>query len=161
MVFWSIFVLLGVIIPTTSHFILSYVSTHCVYDVVWSYSRPDTGKVGTPTCKRTPHCKDDKHGGGYGGMVSHKCGKTRRLNASTRHAIVEELARFGAAVHTCSRNEAELKECLQQWRALNLKVTGSVCDVSSPVERDKLMETASSIFHGKLHVLVRLSAVKC
>ncbi|RWW05665.1 hypothetical protein GW17_00031045 [Ensete ventricosum] len=29
----------------------------------WSYSRPDTGKVGTPTCKRTPHCKDNKHGG--------------------------------------------------------------------------------------------------
>ncbi|RWV78876.1 hypothetical protein GW17_00060079 [Ensete ventricosum] len=28
-----------------------------------------------PTCKRTPHCKDGKHGGGYGGMVSHKCGK--------------------------------------------------------------------------------------
>ncbi|RZS01611.1 hypothetical protein BHM03_00031498 [Ensete ventricosum] len=23
-----------------------------------------------PTCKRTPHCKDDKHGGGYDGMVS-------------------------------------------------------------------------------------------
>ncbi|RWW83482.1 hypothetical protein BHE74_00008011 [Ensete ventricosum] len=29
----------------------------------WSYSRPDTSKVGTPTCKRTPHCKDSKHGG--------------------------------------------------------------------------------------------------
>ncbi|RZS19222.1 hypothetical protein BHM03_00051591, partial [Ensete ventricosum] len=28
-----------------------------------------------PTCKRTPHCKDDKHGGGYGDMVSHKYGK--------------------------------------------------------------------------------------
>ncbi|RRT83155.1 hypothetical protein B296_00017024 [Ensete ventricosum] len=23
-----------------------------------------------PTCKRTPHCKDDKHGGGYDGMES-------------------------------------------------------------------------------------------
>ncbi|RWW24957.1 hypothetical protein GW17_00010723 [Ensete ventricosum] len=22
-----------------------------------------------PTCKRTPHCKDDKHGGGHDGMV--------------------------------------------------------------------------------------------
>ncbi|RWW25557.1 hypothetical protein GW17_00010096 [Ensete ventricosum] len=29
----------------------------------WSYSRPDAGKVGTPACKRTPHCKDSKHGG--------------------------------------------------------------------------------------------------
>ncbi|RWW69368.1 hypothetical protein BHE74_00023048, partial [Ensete ventricosum] len=28
-----------------------------------------------PTCKRTPHCKDGKHDGGYDGMVSHKCGK--------------------------------------------------------------------------------------
>ena len=76
-----------------------------------------------------------------------------------RHAIVEELARFGAAVHTCSRNEAELNECLQQWRALNLKITGSVCDVSSDVEREKLMQTVNSVFHGKLHILVRLSAV--
>ncbi|XP_074555629.1 tropinone reductase homolog At5g06060-like [Curcuma longa] len=33
-------------------------------------------------------------------------------------AIVEELARFGAAVHTCARNEAELKESLQKWRLL-------------------------------------------
>lgn len=76
-----------------------------------------------------------------------------------RRAIVEELARFGSAVHTCSRNEAELNECLQQWRALNLKITGSVCDVSSDVEREKLMQTVNSVFHGKLHILVRLSAV--
>ncbi|XP_065025020.1 noroxomaritidine/norcraugsodine reductase isoform X4 [Musa acuminata AAA Group] len=70
------------------------------------------------------------------------------------HAIVEELARFGAAVHTCSRNEAELSRCLQRWEAMNLKVTGSVCDVSSPVEREKLMEDVKSIFHGKLNILV-------
>ena len=70
-----------------------------------------------------------------------------------RHAILEELARFGAAVHTCSRNEAELSRCLQQWRASNLKVTGSACDVSSPVEREKLMENVKSIFHGKLNIL--------
>ncbi|RZS17723.1 hypothetical protein BHM03_00049910 [Ensete ventricosum] len=66
---------------------------------------------------------------------------------------VEELARFGAAVHTCSRNEAELSRCLQRWEAMNLKVTGSVCDVSSPVEREKLMENLKSIFHGKLNIL--------
>nr|XP_009416161.1 PREDICTED: tropinone reductase homolog At5g06060-like isoform X1 [Musa acuminata subsp. malaccensis] len=84
-------------------------------------------------------------------------GTTALVTGGTKgigHAIVEELARFGAAVHTCSRNEAELNECLQQWRALNLKITGSVCDVSSDVEREKLMQTANSVFHGKLHILV-------
>ncbi|URE26829.1 Tropinone reductase [Musa troglodytarum] len=64
------------------------------------------------------------------------------------HAIVEELARFGAAVHTCSRNEAELSRCLQRWEAMNLKVTGSVCDVSSPVEREKLMEDVNNAGTG-------------
>ncbi|CAL9777925.1 unnamed protein product [Musa acuminata subsp. burmannicoides] len=84
-------------------------------------------------------------------------GTTALVTGGTKgigHAIVEELARFGAAVHTCSRNEAELNECLQQWRALNLKITGSICDVSSDVEREKLMQTVNSVFHGKLHILV-------
>ncbi|XP_065025022.1 tropinone reductase homolog At5g06060-like isoform X2 [Musa acuminata AAA Group] len=84
-------------------------------------------------------------------------GTTALVTGGTKgigHAIVEELARFGAAVHTCSRNEAELNECLQQWRALNLKITGSVCDVSSDFEREKLMQTVNSVFHGKLHILV-------
>ncbi|URE26844.1 Tropinone reductase [Musa troglodytarum] len=79
----------------------------------------------------------------------------QKLELSSEHAIVEELARFGAAVHTCSRNEAELSRCLQRWEAMNLKVTGSVCDVSSPVEREKLMEDVKSIFHGKLNILAR------
>ncbi|KAJ8505500.1 hypothetical protein OPV22_006386 [Ensete ventricosum] len=70
------------------------------------------------------------------------------------HAIVEELARFGAAVHTCARNEAELEKRLQRWGAMQLKVTGSVCDVSSPTEREKLMERVKSIFNGKLNILV-------
>ncbi|RWW42434.1 hypothetical protein BHE74_00052030 [Ensete ventricosum] len=35
----------------------------------WLYSRPDADKVGTPTCKRTPHCKDSEHGGGHDGTV--------------------------------------------------------------------------------------------
>ncbi|RRT44978.1 hypothetical protein B296_00050814 [Ensete ventricosum] len=29
----------------------------------WSYSRPDAGKVDTPSCKRTPHHKDGERGG--------------------------------------------------------------------------------------------------
>lgn len=71
-----------------------------------------------------------------------------------RYATVEELARLGAAVHTCSRTAAELEKCLQEWRDSNLTVTGSVCDVSSLGDREKLMETVSSIFNGKLDILV-------
>ncbi|KAK1270914.1 hypothetical protein QJS04_geneDACA007734 [Acorus gramineus] len=70
------------------------------------------------------------------------------------HAIVEELVGHGALVHTCARNESDLNECLQRWKGLGFSVTGSVCDVSSPVEREKLMERVSSIFHGKLNILV-------
>ncbi|XP_042411744.1 tropinone reductase homolog At5g06060-like [Zingiber officinale] len=74
------------------------------------------------------------------------------------HAIVEELARFGSAVHTCSRHEAELQECVQKWRGCGLQVTGSVCDVSSPAEREKLMKEVDSIFGGKLNILVNNAA---
>ncbi|XP_074569550.1 noroxomaritidine/norcraugsodine reductase-like isoform X2 [Curcuma longa] len=70
------------------------------------------------------------------------------------YAIVEELARLGAAVHTCSRSEADLEKCLQQWRGSKLKVTASVCDVSSPIEREKLMATVKSQFDGKLNILI-------
>ncbi|URE03975.1 Tropinone reductase [Musa troglodytarum] len=83
-------------------------------------------------------------------------GAAALVTAGTRgigHAIVEELARFGAAVHTCARNEVELEKCLQRWGAMQLKVTGSVCDVSSPTEREKLMERVKSIFNGKLNIL--------
>ncbi|KAG6485928.1 hypothetical protein ZIOFF_054495 [Zingiber officinale] len=70
------------------------------------------------------------------------------------YAIVEELARLGSAVHTCARSEADLEKCLQEWRGSKLKVTGSVCDVSSPSEREKLMATVKSQFDGKLNILV-------
>ncbi|RZS13558.1 hypothetical protein BHM03_00045137 [Ensete ventricosum] len=84
-------------------------------------------------------------------------GTTALVTGGTKgigHAIVEELARFGAAVHTCARNEAELEKCLQKWEGMKLNVTGSACDVSLPAEREKLMERVASIFHGKLHILV-------
>ncbi|XP_057953107.1 tropinone reductase homolog At5g06060-like [Malania oleifera] len=69
-------------------------------------------------------------------------------------AVVEELAGLGAAVHTCCRNEAELNACLHQWKQKGFAVTGSVCDVSSPAQRHKLMETASSLFRGNLNILI-------
>lgn len=70
------------------------------------------------------------------------------------HAVVEEFGKLGAIVHTCARNEAELNECLREWKTKGFKVTGSVCDASSRAEREKLMKQVSSLFNGKLNVLI-------
>ncbi|KAJ6820159.1 tropinone reductase-like protein-like [Iris pallida] len=77
------------------------------------------------------------------------------------HAIVEELVMLGATVHTCCRNELELNKCLQVWKDENYPVTGSVCDVSSRAERVKLMEYVSSIFQGKLNILINNAGTLC
>ncbi|KAH0454564.1 hypothetical protein IEQ34_016488 [Dendrobium chrysotoxum] len=69
-------------------------------------------------------------------------------------AIVEELARLGAKVHTCARNQQELDKALKHWQSLKLDVTASVCDVSSRAAREKLMEKVSSLFDGKLNILI-------
>ncbi|XP_030447273.1 tropinone reductase homolog At2g29290-like [Syzygium oleosum] len=69
-------------------------------------------------------------------------------------AIVEELAGLGATVYTCSRNEAELNECLKDWKSKGFHVAGSTCDVSSRLEREKLMLTVSSLFDSKLNILI-------
>lgn len=71
-----------------------------------------------------------------------------------RHAIVEELAKMDAIVHTCSRNEEQLNQRLKEWNSKGFKVTGSVCDASSRVQRIELMDKVSSIFNGKLGILV-------
>ncbi|KAG8647654.1 hypothetical protein MANES_09G095432v8 [Manihot esculenta] len=89
------------------------------------------------------------------GMTALVTGGTRGIG----HAIVEEFAGFGVTVHTCSRNQKELDQCLQEWKNKGLKVTGSMCDLSQRDQRDKLMETVSSIFHGKLNILVNNAAV--
>ncbi|XP_071939334.1 tropinone reductase homolog At5g06060-like [Coffea arabica] len=84
-------------------------------------------------------------------------GTTALVTGGTRgigRAIVEELAQFGATVHTLSRNEAELNERLQEWSSKGFKVTGSVCDASSRAQRIQLVEKVSSIFNGKLNILV-------
>ncbi|XP_028792716.1 tropinone reductase homolog At5g06060 [Neltuma alba] len=70
------------------------------------------------------------------------------------HAVVEDLAQFGASVYTCSRTEAELNRCLQEWRDKGFTVYGSVCDVSSPPQRQKLIEQVASKFNGRLNILV-------
>ncbi|KAK9742164.1 hypothetical protein RND81_03G152400 [Saponaria officinalis] len=69
------------------------------------------------------------------------------------HAVVEELAGFGAKIHLCSRNEVELNKCLEEWRIKGFNVTSSVCDVTSTEQRLKLMHDVSSVFDGKLNIL--------
>ncbi|KAJ0266301.1 Tropinone reductase [Hirschfeldia incana] len=84
-------------------------------------------------------------------------GKTALVTGGTRgigRAVVEELARFGARVHTCSRNQEELKACLDDWKSNGLEVSGSVCDASDRDQRDKLMHQVSSAFSGKLNILI-------
>jgi len=71
-----------------------------------------------------------------------------------RYAIVEELAQLGATVHTCAGNETELNDSLNKWTTKGYKVTGSVCDVASRVERQELIARVSSQFNGKLNILV-------
>ncbi|CAK9185355.1 unnamed protein product [Ilex paraguariensis] len=88
-------------------------------------------------------------------------GKTALVTGGTRgigHAIVEELAGFGAAVHTCSRNQAELDDKLKDWATKGFKVTGSVCDLSSKTSREELIKTVSSVFGCKLNILVNNAA---
>ncbi|XP_074582602.1 noroxomaritidine/norcraugsodine reductase-like isoform X2 [Curcuma longa] len=84
-------------------------------------------------------------------------GSTALVTGGTKgigRGIVEEMGGLGAAIHTCSRNQSDLDASLQQWRSAGFKVTGSTCDVSSPADREKLMEEVKSTFDGKLNILV-------
>ncbi|WZZ92109.1 hypothetical protein YC2023_120688 [Brassica napus] len=84
-------------------------------------------------------------------------GKAALVTGGTRgigRAIVEELARLGAKVHTCSRNQEELKACLDDWKSNGLVVSGSVCDASDRDQREKLIQEVSSAFSGKLNILI-------
>ncbi|KAI3896059.1 hypothetical protein MKX03_001458 [Papaver bracteatum] len=84
-------------------------------------------------------------------------GKTALVTGATKgigHAIAEELAGFGAAVHITARNENAIEQCLRNWRAKGYTVTGSVSDATVPSDREKLIKTVSSVFGDKLNILV-------
>ncbi|XP_047090114.1 tropinone reductase homolog At5g06060-like isoform X3 [Lolium rigidum] len=84
-------------------------------------------------------------------------GKTALVTGGTRgigRAVVEELAALGAAVHTCSRKEAELAERLKEWEAKGFRVTVSVCDLSVREQRERLVRDAGDRFGGKLDILI-------
>lgn len=66
---------------------------------------------------------------------------------------------FGAKVHTCSRSDTELNRSLSEWRSQGYAVTGSTCDVSVRDQRERLIDTVSSVFSGKLNILVRSSTL--
>ena len=72
----------------------------------------------------------------------------------SRHAIVVELAGFGCRVHACDLSETLLNQSLCEWKKKGFQVSGSVCDVSCRSEREKLMQTVSTMFNGKLNILV-------
>lgn len=88
------------------------------------------------------------------GMTALVTGGTRGIG----YAIVEELAGFGAVVHTCSRNQKEIDERLKEWAGKGYKVSGSACDLSSRAQQEELMKTVCSVFDGKLNILVNNAA---
>nr|KAJ0201923.1 hypothetical protein LSAT_V11C600341660 [Lactuca sativa] len=89
------------------------------------------------------------------GMTALVTGGTRGIG----YSIVEELAGFGASIHTCSRNAKEINERLEEWKGKGYVVTGSVCDLSSKEQREELMNTVSSIFDAKLNILINNAGV--
>ncbi|KAJ1280561.1 hypothetical protein BS78_04G242500 [Paspalum vaginatum] len=64
------------------------------------------------------------------------------------------MASLGATVHTCAKDEAVLRRCLKEWEARSLAVTASACDVSVRTDREALAGQVSSMFDGKLNILV-------
>ncbi|KAI3821789.1 hypothetical protein L1987_09361 [Smallanthus sonchifolius] len=88
------------------------------------------------------------------GMTALVTGGTRGIG----YAIVEELAGFGAAVHTCSRNQKEIDDRLEEWKGKGYEVTASVCDLISKEEREELINTVSSVFNGRLNILINNAA---
>ncbi|WVZ53046.1 hypothetical protein U9M48_004037 [Paspalum notatum var. saurae] len=78
---------------------------------------------------------------------------------AVRRAVVEELVALGATVHTCSWEEEELAQRLEEWESRGLPVTGSVCDVSVQHQRERLLSQVADHFGGKLDILVNNAGI--
>ncbi|KAL4579258.1 hypothetical protein LXL04_015396 [Taraxacum kok-saghyz] len=89
------------------------------------------------------------------GMTALVTGGTRGIG----YSIVEELAGFGATIHTCSRNQKEIDERLEEWKGKGYNVSGSVCDLLVKEQREDLMKIVSSIFDGKLNILINNAGI--
>lgn len=83
------------------------------------------------------------------------------FSSCIRFSVVEELAGLGATVHMCARNGELLHERIQEWKSKGFEVSGSVCDLTSKDQREELIRTVSSVFHGKLNILVSLFHCRC
>jgi NAD(P)-dependent dehydrogenase (short-subunit alcohol dehydrogenase family) len=74
-------------------------------------------------------------------------------------AVVERLARDGAAVVFCGIGEAEVRRAEDELRGEGLEVTGAVADVTDAARMDGLVGEAVSR-HGGLDVLVTCAGVQ-
>ncbi|KAL6885523.1 hypothetical protein ACP4OV_010302 [Aristida adscensionis] len=74
-------------------------------------------------------------------------------------AVVEELVGLGAAVHTCSNDAAELGDRLREWKARGAAVTATICDISLPDHRERLIREVAARFRGKLDIFVNNAGI--
>ncbi|CAH2057302.1 unnamed protein product, partial [Thlaspi arvense] len=88
-------------------------------------------------------------------MVSRRNDRSRHRRHSWHRACNRRrISRIRGVRPHLLRNETDLNRCVQEWTAKGFAVTGSVCDVSSRPNREQLVQKVSSVFNGKLDILI-------